>query len=137
MNNFNKLKLNNIYIKLHRSHEFPIKPTNTVLKADSGASKSFIRQQDEHILQNLNIKPGPIVALPDMSIFQATKSGSLPIPGLSKSAATAHVLPGLKSTSLLSLGQLCDDGCDIHLNKINITITKKFYIISIGIQMSC
>ena len=42
---------------------------------------------------------------------------------LSKKARIAKILPELRSSSLLSLGQLCDDDCDILLNK------KKMYVI--------
>ena len=32
-------------------------------------------------------------------------------------ARTAMILPGLNSASLVSIGQLCDDECDVYLNK--------------------
>ena len=114
------------------SHKIPHNSNNVILKADSGASKSFIREQDAHILKHINVTPGPVVALPDMSILRATKNGTLPIPGLSVNASTAHVLPGLKSTSLLSLGQLCDDGCDVKLTKNKISITKNGTVLASG-----
>ena len=37
---------------------------------------------------------------------------------------TANVLPKLQSASLISLGQLCDDNCDINLNKTSIRVFK-------------
>ena len=112
-------------INSSKLREIPLNSTSIVLKADSGASKNFIRSSDAHILQNITLTPkGPIVALPDMSILKAEHQGSLPINGLSTNAKNAHILPGLKSTSLLSLGQICDDNCQVHLTKHNITILK-------------
>ena len=43
---------------------------------------------------------------------------------LSKNATTANVLPNLQSASLISLGQLCDDNCDVTLNKTSINVFK-------------
>ena len=45
-----------------------------------------------------------------------------------------YIIPSLKSGPLLSLGQLCDDGCIILLNKLTIKIYKKNAII---IQREC
>jgi len=54
----------------------------------------------------------------------ATQQGNLPSSRkLSKKARIATILPELRSFSLLSLGQLNDDDCDILLNK------KKMYVI--------
>jgi hypothetical protein len=39
-----------------------------------------------------------------------THMASLGIPELSKSAYIAHVFPGMVNHSLLSVGQLCNDG---------------------------
>lgn len=35
-----------------------------------------------------------------------------------------HIFPGIKSSSLISLGQLCDDGCTAMLNNKEIGIDK-------------
>ena len=48
---------------------------------------------------------------------------------LSAQAQAAMTLPHLKSVSLISIGQLCDDNCDVLLNKshlIAIKITRLF-----------
>ena len=34
------------------------------------------------------------------------------------------ILQGLKSASLISIGQLCDDGCNILLNKLKLIAVK-------------
>ena len=94
------------------------------LKPDSGASAHFIRKSDKDILTNLKTGHGPSVMLPDMTTINATQQGSLHIPMLSPRAKQAHVLPKLKSASLLSLGQLCDDDCEITLTKHDISVKK-------------
>ena len=104
----------------------------TIFKADSGASKTFVKETDAHILQNIETTTGLSVALPDLSTLTSSKKGILPIPGLSETAKTAHILPGLCSASLLSLGQLCDDGCEIVLSKNNIIINKNNITITTG-----
>ena len=53
----------------------------------------------------------------------------LNIPQILPSAKTAHILPGLNNTSLLSLGQLADDGCIILLDKHYLNVFKIFDII--------
>ena len=59
-----------------------------------------------------------------MSIIHATKKGYLPLNNLSKIATEAHTFPHLKSSSLLSLGQLCDDGCDVLLNRTSLHVFR-------------
>ena len=55
--------------------------------------------------------------LADDTTIQATAVGTLPLDTrLSTQAKEAHVFAELKQP-LLSLGQLCDDDCDIILTK--------------------
>ena len=51
----------------------------------------------------------------------------------SKQAQKAHILPGLKSSSLISLGQLCDDNCVIQLTKSHLFVFKNNQLVLIGI----
>ena len=44
------------------------------------------------------------------------------------------ILPNLKGASLISIGQLCDDNCEVHLNKSTLLATKNKEIIMEGIQ---
>ena len=103
-----------------------------VAKADSGASKHFWRYQDQHILHNITPCLGPAVGLPDGNTIRATKSGSLPIRHLSSAAKTVQIFKGLRSASLISIGQLCDDGCEVALTKNNMIVKKKQNIILTG-----
>ena len=42
------------------------------------------------------------------------------------------ILPQLKSASLISIGQLCDDNCDVHLNKTKLVAIKNDKVILEG-----
>ena len=83
------------------------------LKADSGASKNFVREKDAPAL--LNVKPlrnGPVAKLPNNETIQPNAKGELPFSTyLSPTAKESIIYPALKNASLLSIGQLCDDDC--------------------------
>ena len=88
-------------------------------------SKHHIQQQDIDCLTNVTKKNGPTVYLTNIEAIQTTHVGLLPHnKSLSKIATTANVLPNLQSASLISLGQLCDDNCDVTLNKTLIKVLK-------------
>ena len=118
VNNVLKHKQNSIAVP--QIFNKPITSNPVVLKPDSGASAHFICTKDKHILENLKNEQGPNVMLPDMSVIRAKQKGTLPMTEVSAQAKSAHVLPNLKSVSLLSLGQLCDDNCEVKLTKKDI-----------------
>jgi hypothetical protein len=63
--------------------------------------------------------------LPDSTLIQATHAGLLPLPSaLSTKAKTAHVLDGITNSSLISIGQLCDNDCIAVLNKNKLQVFK-------------
>ena len=63
--------------------------------------------------------------IPNGESNKATEQGTIPLsPLLSTSAKEATILPELKSSSLISLGQLADDGCTILLTKRYLTAIK-------------
>ncbi len=55
------------------------------------------------------------IALPDGSILQSSQAGTLNVPGLPKEALVTYLFPEL-SVSLVSVGALCDHGCDVTYN---------------------
>jgi len=67
------------------------------------------------------------VRLPDNSTILADKVGQINFPHstLTLTGTKAHVLPHLRNCSLLSLGQLADDGCITVLEDHEINIFKK------------
>ena len=91
----------------------PFSSHPAIFKADSGASKHFVRQQDSTCLSNVTpLTHGPRAKLPNNEYIYPIARGLLPtLSSLSTSARSSLVYPALKNASLLSIGQLCDNGC--------------------------
>ena len=125
--NFTKLiNLINVLInELSVVHYNSFTNDSIILKGDSGATNHYVAPDKLHVLQNPTINNHIQVSLPDNTTLVSTHTGSLPIKNLSPTATTAHVLPTL-STSLLSLGQLANDGCIILLDKTYLKVFKNF-----------
>jgi hypothetical protein len=104
-------------------------PPNIILaNADSGASSHYFKPTDRTVLSSLRPTPfGPTVMLPDSTNIQATHAGQLPLQhsSLSKTATTAHILDGMTNSSLISIGQLCDDDCVAVLDKRKLQVFKR------------
>ena len=104
----------------------PEQPFSSVLKADSGATGHYLRSSEKTMLLNLKLhSTGPTVRLPNHEVMTPNQIGTLPIPTLSPLACKAHVYPSLKSASLLSIGQLCDDDCSALFTKKELKIYNK------------
>ena len=94
----------------------PPKPIEA--KVDSGATNHYFTQHDAKTLNNYVPTPGPTVHLPNGDIITATHQGLLPCSEkLSHQAKITHVFDDLQTTSLISLGQLCDDKCKVLLDE--------------------
>ena len=120
--------------KIPKSYADVVKNSVTA-KLDSGASKTYIKPTDASILTNLhNITNGPKVHFPNGNTTTAKQQGNIPLKSLSSPATDALVLPGLTSANLISVGQLCDDGCEVRFNKEAATILKNNKIITTGIR---
>ena len=114
--------LNNCYIH-NMPKDSPI--NHTVSKGDSGATNHYICLNDVHFLSNQQTSKHTQVTLPNNETMSSTFQGSLNMsPMLSSKAQQALVLPNLKSSSLTSLGQSCDDDCQISLNKKDMRVCK-------------
>jgi hypothetical protein len=103
-------------------------PPNIILaKADSGASSHYFKPSDRTVLSAPRSTPfGPTVMLPDSTNIQATHTGLLPLnSSLSTTAQIAHILDGMTNSSLISIGQLCDDDCVAVLDKRKLQIFKR------------
>ena len=107
------------------SHTSNIKKFVTA-KGDSAASAHYWREEDSACLTEIQTAPGPAVTLPNNTTIRATKQGNVPINALlSSRAENVVILPSLKSASLISLGQLCDDDCKVLLDKRKLYAVKK------------
>ena len=99
--------------------------SQVIAKVDSGTFRHCFTMKDRHALENpiQHIKHGPQVYLPNGTHVSATEAGNLPLhPALTSQATKAHVFPALISSSLISIGQLCDDNCTTVLNKNELKI---------------
>ena len=96
-----------------------------IAKGDSGATKHYITNNDSTILKNITNNNTVKVNLPNGDMLSSVKQGHLPIPLLSPIGKTAYVLKDL-NTSLISLGQLTDEGCTIVLTKKQLQVFKNY-----------
>ena len=104
-----------------------------VLKADTGASKHYLRPNDAQLLTNINNAASPItVHLPNNDTIQSTTSGQLPFGALTDLAKQAYILPSLTNSLLLSIGQLCNENCIAIFTKRLMLILHKGKIILTG-----
>ena len=102
-------------------------------KGDSATSHHYWQDQDNTVLMYIQNSPGPSILLPNGELISSTKKGLLPLSKkLSTNVSTAIILPGLKSASLISIGQLCDDNCDMYLNNKIILAVKNNEVIMDG-----
>ena len=107
--------------------------TYVIAKADSGASHNYWRDEDKVILKNITLVNGPTVTLPNNLTLKSVEEGVIPLsPLLSNQATKASIIPGLTSSSLISLGQIADDGCTILLNKKKLFAIKDKDIVMQG-----
>ena len=73
------------------------------------------------------------VTLPNSNSIVSETKGQLPLScKLSPKAKEAIVLPKLQSSSLISLGQLCDDNCNVHLDKKELKVYKEEELVMKG-----
>ena len=130
-------KLNKLVNTYYNSILSPVVPETHfthILKGDSGTTNHYISPNAKDILKNIHKNDKINVTLPDSSTINSTHTGQLHLPELSNSAKTAHILPALQDTSLLSLGQLANDGCQILLDKKTLKVFKNFHLILEGFR---
>ena len=102
-------------------------------KADSAASDNYFREEDANILYNISQATSRPITLPNDATITATKKGIIPLaPELSNEGKLAKILPGLKTASLISVGKLCDDGCEVKFNDKIMIAEKNDKIILTG-----
>ena len=66
-----------------------------------------------------------MVKLPDSTIIQATHKGIIPLHhSLLSQAQQAYSFPKITNSSLISIGQICDDNCTAIFNKQDLKIYK-------------
>ena len=105
-----------------------------IAKIDSGATQNYIKNSHQHLLQNTTqLTNGPIAMLPNQTTIRANSVGILPLHNsLSTKAQTAYSFPNLTNESLLSVGQICDDNCEVIFDKHNVRVIKNNKVIITG-----
>ena len=97
------------------------------------ASRHYRREEDKKVLDSIKKHFEPEVLLPNNNKIAITSQGLLPLStDLSSRACNAMILPGLKSASLISIKQLCDDSCNVLLNECKLITVKNKRIILEG-----
>jgi len=114
-------------------HETANKNSIVIAKGDSATSDIYWRSEDKHCLMNIHQAPSCPIQLPNQIIVQGTHTGQLPLhPMLSQVASKAKILPDLKSVSLISIGKLCDDDCNVIFEQHKMEAIKNDKVILKG-----
>jgi hypothetical protein len=61
--------------------------------------------------------------MPNGTTIQSSHTCELLLTDLPPQARKAHILPGLVHNSLICVGQLCDNGCDVTFTQEQITVS--------------
>ena len=78
---------------------------------------------DNELLINIQPTTTPIhITMPDNTTITSTHTCNLDIPSLPTTATQGHLFPDMGPTALLSIGQLCDVGCDATFTADTCTI---------------
>jgi hypothetical protein len=65
------------------------------------------------------------VRLPNGQTMKYMHTNTLDIPQLSKSSKAAHIFPAVEKNSLLSVGQLCDEGYFVLFSRDEVKILNE------------
>ena len=104
-----------------QSYTIPPPSAKIIAKGDSAASDQYFPLQDIAALQYfLADKFTPTVVLPDTSTHTANGTRKLPFPSTPISPENKTVVFDKLQHSIILLGQLCDNICQIILNKRNL-----------------
>jgi len=100
---------------------------------DTGCTGHFLAVNAPYTNKQSTMK-GISVRLPNQDTMTATHTADLNLPNLPRTACTAHINPALGTTSLISVGQLCDAQCIATFTNNKVTITHNNNTILTGKQ---
>jgi hypothetical protein len=116
-------KLDHFALSLDCTPSFPNVTTDDTAILDSGCTIIFLSaaapcsdKQSAHIPLNVN--------MPNGTTIQSSHTCKLLLTELPPQARQAHILPGLVHNSLISVGQLCDNGCSVTFTQDQVTVSK-------------
>ena len=111
----------------------PYTPNFVTAKADSGATTHSFSSNHYQYLNNVTpLIDGPSVKLPNGTTMIPKHTGQLNLSTLSDNAKKVHIHKNLNDTALISIGQLCDDGCVATFDKKSLKILKNNTLILQG-----
>jgi hypothetical protein len=97
--------------------------TNYTAILDSGCTSNFLSatapcsdKQAAHVPLNVN--------MPNSTTIQSSHTCDLLLTYLPPQARQAHILPGLVHNSLISVGQLYDNGCSVTFTQEQVTVSN-------------
>jgi hypothetical protein len=82
---------------------------NETALVDSGCNGHFLLSNAPCLHKKVTSNP-LTVRFSNGQTMKSTHTAFLDIPELSKAASAAHMFPAMENNSLLSVGQLCDEG---------------------------
>jgi hypothetical protein len=88
---------------------------------DSGCTGHFLLV-NAPCLNKVESRTPLTVRLPNGATMESSRTADLDIPELNASVSKAHVSPGVANHSLLSVGQLCDEGYKVTFKQDTVTI---------------
>ena len=102
----------------------PIVPSYRAL-LDSTATHHYLEPEALPHCTNIHAAHGPKVTVANGGTISPILQATIPIaPLLSKRVKHAYVFNDLKTSSLISLGRLCDDECVAIFSRYNINVVK-------------
>ena len=91
---------------------------------DTGTTGNYITMHDMSILKDVRAtRFGIKVKMPNGTVIKSTHVGLLPNEMIPLEARLCHIFPELTSESLISIGMLCDAGCEAKYTKDKVVIT--------------
>jgi hypothetical protein len=107
-----------------------LKPHETAI-VDSGCTGHFLLVNAPS-LNKVKSQTPFMVRLPNGATMESSHTAELDIPELNAAASKAHVFPGMVNHSLLSVGQLCDEGYMVTFKNASVTVcnSQKSQILS-------
>jgi hypothetical protein len=100
---------------------------------DSGCTGHYLKVTAPVTNKKLAVTPIN-VTLPDGASIQLTHTCELLLPKLPVAATKAHIIPGLATSSLLSVGQLVDANCFVKFDRTSVEVLHNHKRILEGIR---
>jgi hypothetical protein len=122
--------MNNLVIH-HTAYSSTGPQTTYTSIADSGATAHFVTVNVLVINKQIDVVPLAIYN-PNDAIIYSTHTAEINVPSLPRSTRVCHIVLGLRSYSLISIGQLCDAGCEVLFLIASVSIGFKNAIIMQG-----